>query len=259
MTACRTIPAGLPAFAEPKARKTAALLAGVLKEWRDEPLALSLSPEEILTLPAWFPASVTPEYIQTLCKIEAGYFLRNPDAWKWQQLRYETTPGHPPAMEKHLVLFYGATPAQFIEERLQAQHNIVMNGLHFAPLIHLSTCMPTPQLVLELEKRYIAFFVSWNGRVEYFMYWPVKNESEREYFSVRELVAYPLGRSSVVRITGSAAGGSLLKRVAMETSCTLAPLGIPESISFTDSSGVRLASPSFIKAISTALMALDTV
>lgn len=256
MTVCRTLRTGLAALTGPKAKKNLDKLSGFLREWKNEPVALSFSPSEFHPLPAWFPASAAAEYHEALCRIEAGYFLKNPDQWNWQQFNYEPAPGQAPFIEKKLLLFYQADPCRFIEQQLQKQYSISCKGLHFASFVHLSTFTATPQLILEIEEHYVAFLAAWNGKIEYFRYWPVKSGSEREYFCIRELMAYPLSRSSVINVTGSAADQSLLKHVSRETTCKLEPLGIPESISISDS--MKRGKPSFaaVKAISTALMAL---
>jgi hypothetical protein len=256
MTMCRTLNAGLDAMSGPKGKKTAMKLCSMLREWRDEPVAITYSPSEIMTLPAWFPAQSSPDRRDSLCRIEAGYFLRNIEEWSWHALAMEQTPDHPAELEEQMLMFYPAEPARSIEKELQQGYMVGMSGLHIEPVARLSAGTTEPFPVLELEERYAAFYVSVNGKIGYFRYWPVKSGNEREYFAITELTS-SLITGVPVWVTGTAADAPAMQRISRETSCTLQTLGIPARVSSTKNAGRGKSMTSLVRAVSTAIMALS--
>jgi len=153
-------------------------------------------------------------------------------------------------------MFYPAEPVLSVENEMHRRRSISMSGLHFTPIAHLSAGMDGALPVLELEERYTSFCICRNGKVEYFIYWPVKEGCEREYFAIRELMASSLCRTTTVRVTGSCADASVLKRIAAETLSSLEPLGIPDSVTVRGDIRSPVSSASVVRAVSTALMAL---
>ncbi|NTW51333.1 MAG: hypothetical protein HGB22_01900 [Chlorobiaceae bacterium] len=256
MTRCRTLNAGLDAMSGPRGKKAALKLCSILREWRDEPVALSYSPSEILTLPAWFPAQTPSEKIDGLCRIEAGYFLKNTEAWAWDALAIERAPDQPAELDGQMLMFYPSEPANSIEKELKQDYLLGTCGLHIEPIARLSAGTTEPFPVLELEERYAAYYVSVNGKIGYFRYWPIKNGSERDYFAISELTGSAAGDGPVM-VTGSAANAETMKRIKRETSCNLQPLGIPSRVTSTKGAGTGKSMTSMVRAVSTALMALS--
>jgi len=209
-----------------------------------------------MTLPAWFPAEIANEKRNSLCKIEARYFLRNVEEWAWQSLAVEKTPDHPTGLSEQMLMFYPAEPARSIEKELQQSYQIGLSGLHIEPISRLSAGTTEPFPVLELEEHYAAFYVSVNGKMGYFKYWPVKNGSEREYFAITELKSSPI-TGVPVRVTGTAADAPAMQRISSETSFTLQPLGMPSRVSSTKDAGTGKSMTSVVRAVSTAIMALS--
>ncbi|NTU94334.1 MAG: hypothetical protein HGA56_10010, partial [Chlorobiaceae bacterium] len=187
MTDCRTVRYGLEAMRGPKGAKTIGKLAAMLRKWDKEPVAISISPESIRTLPAWFPATASSELRDRLGRIEAGFFLKNVDEWSWDSMRLAPRMDHPKELEEQVIMFYPAEPARSIDEAPGLDRLIVAKALHFEPIVRLTSGTSEPMAVLELEKEYAAFFISRAGRADYFRYWPVKNENEREFFAIKEL------------------------------------------------------------------------
>ncbi len=256
MTMCRTLNAGLEALSGPRGRKTAMKLCTMLSEWKDEPVALSYSPSEILTLPAWFPAETTRDRHDSLCRMEAGYFLRNIEAWSWQALAIERVPDQPAELEGQMLMFYPSEPARSIEKELKKGYMVGMSGLHIEAVARLSAGTTEPFTVLELEERYAAYYVSVNGKIGYLRYWPVKNSNERDYFAISELTASPIDGLPVM-VTGNAADASVVRRIGRETSRNLQPLGMPSRVSSTKDAGKGKSMTAVVRAVSTALMALS--
>lgn len=257
MTMCRSISGGLDSLTGPRLKKIADKLSRLMMEWPDDPLALAFSPAEIRTMPTSFPAAASKEHLTTLCRMEAGFFLRHPDLWSCDSLPIACTQHHARSLEKRMLMFYPAEPAGSVETEMLRRNRINMTGLHFAPLAHLSAGMDGCLPVLELEERYTSFCLSRDGTVDYFMYWPVKNESEREYFAIRELTGSPLCRTTTVKVTGSCANTTVLKRIAAETLSPLEPLGLPRSLAVMGDIKATASSTSMLRAVSTALTALS--
>lgn len=254
MTACRTIGYGLEALNSHKGKKTVEKIWNALRDWADEPLAVSVSPASILTLPAWFPAGASKEQREALGRIEASYFLKNIDEWMWHTMPLAQEDDQSAGLEPQMIMFHAAEPMQSVAEQLGRRCQVGMLGLHIEPIIRLSSGSSEPMAVLELEKEYAAFFVSRSGRAEYFRYWPVKSASEREFFAITELDASAVEK---VQVTGLAADAATMKRIATETSRTIEPLGLPLQVSY---SGLHRGCPSStgaIRAVSMALMALS--
>jgi hypothetical protein len=223
MTMCRTIDGGLDDLGGPRGAKLARKLVSLLREWRDEPLALAFSPSEILTLPAWFPPDASDDHRDALCRIEAGYFLKEVDAWRWHAMAIEREAGQAAKLERQMVMFYPAAPARLIENELRHHFDIKRSGVHVEAVACLSAVTKEPLAVLELEERYAALSISTNGKLVYFRYWPVKDASEREYFAVTELTSAPLD-GAPVKVTGPAASAKVLERISRETARPLEPL-----------------------------------
>jgi len=254
MTACRTIDFGLVALGGPKAKKAAGRISDALKDWDDEPVAMTVSPSSIMTLPAWFPAGSSQDKRERLSRIEAGYFLKNVDGWRWDSMPLTPCTERAEGLERQMIMFYEAEPARSLHDELGKRHRMEMSVLHIEPIVRLTEGSSEPQAVLELEEEYIAFFVSRKGRADSLRYWPVKNASEREFFAIKELGSSPVGG---VKVTGLAADPATVKRIASGASCSLEPLGLPPRITEgSELRGFRL-STGYIRAASTALMALN--
>ncbi|MBN1928205.1 MAG: hypothetical protein JW764_01480 [Chlorobiaceae bacterium] len=256
MTMCRTIDGGLDALGGPKGIRLAKKVASMLREWPDEPVALCFSPPEIRTLPAWFPEEITPGRYRDLCRLEAGYFLNDVEAWRWHDMAVESAPEQAKGLLRRMLLFYPAAPARLIEQELQRHRPLGAQGVHLEALASLSAGTGEPLAVLELETRYTALCLSVDGRIGYFRYWPVKDASERDYFAVTELTSAPLG-GATVRVTGPEASPKTLERLSRATSRKLEALELHPWVS-AEKGAVKSKSPTAtLRAVSTAIMALN--
>lgn len=253
VTACRTIRYGLDALIGPKTSRAVGKMSDELSQWNDEPVAISISPRKILTLPTWFPAGAMQEERKILSRIEAGFFVNQIDEWSWHTLPLASQQSHPESFEEQIILFFPAEPAQQIETELGRKRKIESIGLHFESLVSLSSGSTAPMAVLELEEQYAAFMVSKGGRAEYFRYWPVNNASEREFFAITELSSSP---TRVVKVTGLASDAGTIKRIAAGTSCRIEPLTLPPQVTFSSPIKGTPSPTGVVRAVSTALMAL---
>lgn len=256
MTMSRTIEGGLDDLGGPRGAKLAGKLLSALKEWRNEPVALSFSPAGLMTLPAWFPSGSPAEYCNSLCKIEAGYFLDEADKWQWHDMVLEPTPDQPSGLDRRMLLFYPVKPAQFIENELFKNARVGWRGVHVEAVARLSAVTGETLAVLELEERYAALSISTNGKISYFRYWPVKDASEREYFAITELTSAPID-GAPVKVTGSAASAKVIERISRETACAIEPLELHPWVSAEKGASKGKSPTATIRAVSTAIMALN--
>jgi hypothetical protein len=257
MTLCRSIDGGLDDLAGPKGGKLARKLISTLREWHGEAVVLTFSPPEIPTLPAFFLPETLEQHRDTLYRIEAGNFLNEVDAWQWSALALALASEQPPVLQQHILLFYPAAPARFIEHELRRFFDITIGGLHIEAISRLFSGRNEILPVLELEERYTAFYLSENGRTGYFRYWPTTKEEDRSYFAIRELTSAPVGNSSVL-VTGSAAGTRTLERISRESACTLQPFELPAWVSEARGCGKSRSMTATIRAASSAIMMLNS-
>lgn len=258
MTMCRTIDGGMDELGGPKASRLAKKLVSMLREWRDEPVALSFSPAGLMPLPAWLPSGSSAEYRDALCRIEASYFLDEADKWQWHDMALE--PGaHPPAgLDRRMLLFYPLEPARFIESELRKHRDVSWRGVHAEAVARLSAVTGEALAVLELEERYAALSISRNGKIGYFRYWPVKEASEREYFAITELTSAPLD-GAPVKVTGPAASAKIIERISRETSQAITPLELHPWVLAEKGANKAKSPTATLRAVSAAIMALNGV
>ncbi|MGC8774960.1 MAG: hypothetical protein ACP5R6_06840 [Chlorobaculum sp.] len=255
MTMCRTIDGGLDDLGGPRGAKLAKKLVSALREWRDEPVALSFSPAALMTLPAWFPSGSPDDYRDNLCKIEASYFLDEAEKWQWHDMALEPNPGQPDGLDRRTLLFYPSAPTRFIENELLKHARVGWRGVHVEAVARLSAATGEALAVLELEERYAALSVSRNGKIGYFRYWPVKEASEREYFAITELTSAPID-GAPVKVTGPAANAKVIERISRETTRAIEPLELHPWVSADKGANKAKSPTATLRAVSTAIMAL---
>ncbi len=256
LSAYKTFPLGLSDLASGKGRRILKKLERHLKEWGKEDLALCVEPGTYLPLPAYFPIDANPDECKEYCRIEAGYFLAQPEQYRCDHTGYSDTVSNG-SHKKHLLLFYPLEHCTRASEHFSGYHQIVFNGSPQLPLFHLSKLSGEPQVILELEKNYVLLTVSRNGQIEKFSFHHVKNKEEREYFTIKELLDNPVCCETYVQLTGTMADRIITGLIGKETSIALKPLTIPPSISIINPQRFSVSSASAVKAISAALMALS--
>jgi hypothetical protein len=252
---CKTLPFGRDDLASNKGKRLLKKIDNHLEEWPDEELALCIGPKNYLPLPACFPANTNSEKCREYCKIEAGYFLRQPEEYQCDCTGYGAGSGG--AHEKKMLLFYPADPYRKAAEHFSTTHRIVFRGTPQLPLLHLSKFTGNAQVILELEENYLLLTVSRNGRIEQCSCREIKNRKEIEYFTIRELVENPLCHETEVQVTGILADKAMTALIQKETSIQLKRLSLPPSIPINNPQKLSVTSAAAVKAISTALMALD--
>jgi hypothetical protein len=247
-----TVRYGLDGLLGPGGAKAAAKIAKTLRKWEGEPVALSVSPGELPLLPAWFPAGAPEELREQLCRMEAGLFFRQPDTWGWTHMPVADAREYPKGLDARVIMFYPLELRRVIEEAIGTRHPVERFGLHVEAIAGLVGGSDEPVAVLELEEGYASFMVSRMGRVEYYRCWPVKNPGEREFFAITELGASEIDSVSV---TGLAADGASVRRIASGASRTIDPLVIPHRIGMEGKSNNRTPATGLARAVGTALAA----
>jgi hypothetical protein len=257
LSACQTFPFGSDTQGTPREDRLLKKLSDHIRKWQDEELALSIEPSTLLPLPTSFPVGASPEATREYCRIEAEYFLKNPEEYLCDIAGLAEGKVTDGPLEKKLLLFYHGAPCRKVHEHFSATHRIIFSGSSQLPLLYLSKLTGTTQVMLDIEENHLLFAITRNGKVEKFLYRKVKNHEEIEYFSIRKIIDNPVCHETGVQITGKYAGKKLIQLIQKETSVSLKPLEIPSSISISNPEKLRISSPAAVKAISTALMALD--
>ncbi len=252
---CKTLPFDLDHLASVKGIRLLNKLDNHLNEWPNDELALCITPENYLPLPASFPANSSAEKCLEYCRIEAQHFLSQPQQYDCDCTAYGMNQNG--AYEKKMLLFYPAESSRKVLEQLTASRRLIFSSTPQLPLLHLSSFTAERQAILEIEKNYLLLTESKEGRIRQLLCREVKNRKESEYFTIKELVENPLFRETRVQLTGTLADRAMTRLIKKETSMTLKPLSIPPSLFITNPDKCSLSSNVTIKAISLALMALD--
>ncbi|ACF44718.1 hypothetical protein [Pelodictyon phaeoclathratiforme] len=255
LSGCKTLPFGLDDLASGNGKRLLKKLDSHLNVWPDEELALCFGPKNYLPLPASFPAHADTEKCKEYCKIEAGYFLNQPEEYHCDSTDYGVSQNG--LHKKKILLFYPAEPCRRATEHFATTRRILFSGTPQPPLLHLSKFAGERQVILEIENNYLLFRVSGEGRIETFSCHQVKNRKESEYFTIKALVENPICRETEVQLFGSLADKTMMRLIQKETSMKLKPLSIPPSIPISNLKKFSTSSAIAVKAISTALMALD--
>ena len=250
-----TQPHGLNDVVSGKEKRLLGKLKGYCSRWKEEDLVLCIGADTLLPLPASFPVGANHEECQTYCRIEAEYFLDRPDEYCTDIATYA---GDQATHCNKLLLFYPAEPCQRIAEHFSGEHRILFTGTAQLPLIHLSKFIEGPQVILELENSSVLLTISRNGEIEKLSFHHVKTQEEAEYFTMKELMENPICRTTAVQVTGTRADKAMMVLIAGVTSISLKPLSIPPSLSITNPQQFPASSPVVVKAISAALMALES-
>lgn len=256
LNGCKTFPFGLEELASAKGNRLLKKLDNHLNEWPDEELALCIAPPSYLPLPVSFPANTSAERCLEYSRIEAQYFLSQPRKYDCDCATYGMSQNG--THEKKMLLFYPAAASRRVSEHLAASRQLIFNGTPQLPLLHLSRFTAERQVILEIESNYLLLTESKEGRIQQFSCREVKNRKESEYFTIKELVENPLFREARVQLTGTLADKAMTKLIKKESLMTLQPLSIPPSLSISNPSKFSISSAVAVKAISLAVMALDT-
>jgi hypothetical protein len=255
ISGCKTLPFGLGDLASGRGKRMLKHLDNHLKEWPEEELAICIGPKSYLPLPAFFPANTSSEKYQEYCKIEARYFLSQPDEYHCDCTGYGY--GKSGLHEKKMLFFYPAEPGRIASEHFSSTRQVVFSGTPQLPLLHLSKFTGEAQVILELEQNYILLTIARDGQIEQCSCREVKNKKELQSVTIKELADNPVCRETEVQVTGTLSNKSMTRLIQRETSLTLKPLSIPPSIPINNPGKFSISSAAMIKAISTALMALD--
>ncbi len=250
---CKTLSHGLDSLASGNDKRLLSKLKGYCGAWKEEMLAFSISAESLLPLPTCFPVDASADESQEYCRIEAGYFLNNPEEYGCDIASYanDQTRGN-----NRLLLFYPAEPCRKVTANFSDNHQMLFTGTAQLPLVYLSKFTEVPQVILELENNSVLLTISRNGVIEKLSFHHVKNREEAEYFTMRELMENPICQTTALQVTGTRADRAMMLLIAGETSLPPLPLSIPPSLSISNPQRFSTSSPTVVKAISTALMAL---
>jgi len=251
----RSFPFGRTDIASPQGARLLKKLESFAAQWRGENMAVSVSHETLHPLPAYFSYNATPAARQEYSRIEATYFLENPDGHLCDAIAYSES-GRDTAYEKDLLLFYSDACLKAVEKQFMENHPIIFKGSHILPLLYMNECCSEPQAIIEITGNYVMLLIANGGKISHFSYRPINNREEAEYFAIKELQEAPLAKEMVIQTAGTGIKRSLGKLVKKETGLEFAPLSLPESIAISGLKNANGLSLSAIKAIAAGLMAL---
>jgi len=264
LSACKTWRYGVHHLKSGKASGLFEKMSRWCSTWREEELVLCVGTEMLLPLPTALPIAATPDEIREYCRMEAEHFVGQPKAFRCDYAPYVNNSVREYAGEldgnTNLLLFYPAQPCSQIADHFAANHRLLFAGTTHRALIHLSTLMAEPLVMLELGEQSVTFMVSRNGVVENLSSHQVKTRDEAEYFTIKELMEHPICRQTAVSITGSRADKAMLALIDGDKAFALKPLSLPSTrsaLSISNPQQFVLASPVVVKAISAALMRLE--
>ncbi|NTW68256.1 MAG: hypothetical protein HGB23_00220 [Chlorobiaceae bacterium] len=257
LSSSKTFPFGTDTLASPKSERHWKKLIAEIGRWPGENLALSVEPLSCHPLPATFSANVTHEAAREYCRIEAAYFLHRPEEYLSDITGCTSDSFAGDRLEKKLLIFYPAEPCLTAKACFAATHPVNFSGSSIPSTLYLSKLTARAQVLLELEEKHMLLAVTKNGQMEKFVYRKVKNREEARYFTIKELLDNPVCLETDVQVTGKLADRAMTKMIQKETSVNLVPFSIPSSIAISNPNKFRITSPSTVRAISTALMALD--
>lgn len=256
ITGCSILPFGLADLSPGKDRRFLKKLSRQLQKLRSENLVLCITPDTYLPLPACFAHETSDEEYRLSCMMEAEFFLLNPEDYHCDVAGFSDGTDNC-LHEKKLLLFYPGSTARRLAAHFSEQHSILFSCSPQLALLHLSEHSGEPQVILELDNSYMLLAAARSGRLEKFACRQVKSRDEALYFIIRELSANPLFREAGIQVTGTAADKSMTQLIEKETQVKTSPLGFPSSLKLLNPEKFPLSSPSVVKAISTALMALS--
>ena len=251
----KTLPFGFGDLASGRGKRLLKKLDSFIKEWPDEELALCIGRESYLLLPAIFPAHASSEKYREYCKIEARYFLSQPDDYDCDCANYGNSKNR--LHEKKMLFFYAAESGRRVSDHFSATHRILFSGTPQLPLLHLSKFTEEAQVILELEQNYILLTIARDGQIEQCSCREVKNKKALQSITIKELADNPVCRETEIQVTGTLAGKSMIRLIQRESSLTVKPLSIHPSIQINNPGKFSITSAAAVKAISLALMALD--
>jgi len=256
VTACKVLPLGTKAFEGKKQARSLKKILALTEEWRGEALALCFCPGAYFPLHAYFPSNAPKEACEDYCRIEAAHFLDRPEEYLHDHTAYAGS-AVKNNLEKHLVLFYHAEPFKTLSIGFSERHPLLFSGSPLIPELHHSLSIKEKTAFLDLENSHVALTVANKGKLEYFNCHPVKERKEAEYFAIHELQSNPIIHDSAIQAGGYLFDKAMTSLLEKETSCHVVPPGLPDGVLFSGRDGSVCRSSAAVKAIRTAVMALE--
>jgi len=255
LSAYRSFPFGRTDITSPQGARLLKKLGSYAAQWGGENMAITISHDTLHPLPAYFAHNATPETRQKYSRIEAAYFLDNPDGHLCDAIAYSEN-GRERAYEKSLLLFYSDTCLKSAEKQFMENHPIIFKGSHILPLLSMNEYCSEPQAIIEITGDHVMLLIANGGKLNHFAYRPVNSHDEAEYFTIKELQDAPLSKEIVIQAADTGIKKGFRKLIKKETGLDFAPLSLPQSIAISGLKNTKALSSSAVKAIAAGLMAL---
>ncbi|TCD47857.1 hypothetical protein [Chlorobium sp. N1] len=255
LSGCRTVPAGFRELTSPKGQRTLKRLAAHAAKWAGEPLALTVAYDTYHPLPALFPAGATAEECAGCSRLEASYFLSEPDRYRCDILPF-TTEAEEGAHERKLLVFWPEAARGSIARAFEERHGLSLESTPVKTAVGMSKLSAEPTVLLELESGHLLLLVASGGAVEHFSHRQVRNRDESRYFALRELSEAGLPAGTPVQLRGELADRAMRELIKHESGFEPTAQALPPTISVSGMSKSVASSPSALVAIMTAIQAL---
>lgn len=254
LSGCMTIPAGLAEISSPKGQRALKKLAAWASKWAGEPMALSVAHDTYRPLPASFRKEASDEECLRCSRMEASYFLSDPQSYGCDILPYGTEAGG--ELERKLLLFWPQAAQGGIERALGERHEIVHTSTPLKTAVGMTEMGGGKRVLLELGKGHVLLLVASGGSVEQFMHRPARNREESCYFALRKLSEAGLAAGTPVQLRGAFADRGMQELIRRESGCEPVAETLPPSLSVSGMPRKAISSPSAQNAIMTAIRAL---
>jgi len=182
----RSFPFGRTAIASTQGKRLLKKLTSFAAQWRGENMAIALTHETLHPLPAYFSHGASPETRHEYSRIEAAYFLENPDSHQCDSIAYGDSDKKEP-YEKPSFSFTPTPACNWLKRQFIENHPIIFKGSHIPPLLYTHGCSGEPQAILEITGDYVMFLIANGRRLSHFSFRPINSREEAEYFAIKEL------------------------------------------------------------------------
>ncbi len=255
---CRTIHTGIGEYCRPGGEKAANKLVSLLRKKQIDDLVLSIQTPHFFPLDTLFSRNISDRTFDAHCRAEAAFLLSKPGDFIHDHIPYAPGPEQNP-VRKHLLLYYPENLFGALLERLRTCCSVSSVTHYLKPMIQSIAATLQPFVLLEIERGYATCSAGNNGELEQFSYWKLNHKSDVEYFALRELQLNGDYRQYPVYITGTLAGDKLLaERITNATGVTLYPFNLVDLYGMERNVRASCRSPIEQKALSTALINLDS-
>ncbi|ASQ91257.1 hypothetical protein CHL67_10345 [Prosthecochloris sp. GSB1] len=217
LTECQTLRAGLEDLSGTGTSRFVKKLGTLLRKNAVETLTLCFHSPALFPLDTVVSPAISREALETHCRAEASRLLIHPERYRYDDLPYAPgSEGNP--SQRRLLLYYPGNIPETLKKNLDPVCRIEGCSHYLKPMLLSAIASEKPFIILVLEPEYAALSAGSGMGLDYFRYWTIRQESDAEYFGIRELLLDRRHREYPVYVTGSlSTNGALIERIANGT------------------------------------------